>query len=87
VRELRNVVERAVILGRSERLARRDLSPIASDAARPGPPRAGDAVTLEELERAHIAAVMVASPTLDGAAGTLGIDPSTLWRKRKQYGI
>ncbi|MDG4560182.1 MAG: sigma-54 dependent transcriptional regulator [Candidatus Competibacter sp.] len=87
VRELRNVVERAVILGRSECLSRRDLSPIAPDAARPGLPRAGDAVTLEELERVHIAAVVAASPTLDGAAGTLGIDPSTLWRKRKQYGI
>ncbi|HRD49083.1 MAG: sigma-54-dependent Fis family transcriptional regulator [Candidatus Competibacter sp.] len=87
VRELRNVVERAVILGRSERLTRRDLSPIVHDAARPGLPRAGDAVTLEELERAHIAAVMATSPTLDSAAGTLGIDPSTLWRKRKQYSV
>ena len=87
MRELRNVVERAVILGRSERLSRRDLNPIMHDAARAGLPRVGDAVTLEALERAHIAAVLAASPTLDGAAGTLGIDPSTLWRKRKQYGI
>ncbi len=87
VRELRNVVERAVILGRSELLTRRDLSPIIQDAARLGLPRAGDAVSLEGLERAHIAAVIAATPTLDSAAGTLGIDPSTLWRKRKQYGI
>ena len=87
VRELCNMVERTVILSRSDRLSRRDLTPIARDDARTGLPRAGDVVTLEELERAHIAAVMAASPTLDSAAGTLGIDPSTLWRKRKQYGI
>lgn len=87
VRELRNAVERAVILGRSERLGRRDLSQIVRDAAHAGLPRAGDAVTLETLERAHIAAVVATSPTLDSAAGTLGVDPSTLWRKRKQYGI
>lgn len=87
VRELRNVVERAVILGRSERLTQRDLSPLGHDATRLGLPRAGDAVTLEALERAHIAAVVATSPTLDSAAGMLGVDPSTLWRKRKQYGI
>lgn len=84
VRELRNVVERAVILSRANLLTPRDLSLVAPDAVRPGRPRAGDAVTLEALERAHIAAVVAASPTLDSAAATLGIDPSTLWRKRKQ---
>ncbi len=28
---------------------------------------------------------MAASPTLDEAARMLGIDASTLWRKRKKY--
>jgi NtrC-family two-component system response regulator AlgB len=87
VRELQNVVERAVILNRSETLTRRDLNLTQDDAARLGRLRAGDAVSLEELERAHIAAVVAASATLDSAARTLGIDASTLWRKRKQYGV
>ncbi len=31
--------------------------------------------------------VLVTSPNLDAAATTLGIDPGTLFRKRKKYGI
>jgi NtrC-family two-component system response regulator AlgB len=45
----------------------------------------GGAFTLEELERAHIAAVVSHSATMEEAAATLGIDDSTLWRKRKRY--
>jgi NtrC-family two-component system response regulator AlgB len=87
VRELQNVVERAVILSRSETLTRRDLNLTLDDTVRAGRLRAGDAVSLEALERAHIAAVVAASATLDSAARTLGIDASTLWRKRKHYGV
>ncbi|HSX71744.1 MAG TPA: helix-turn-helix domain-containing protein, partial [Pseudomonas sp.] len=43
--------------------------------------------TLEDLERAHISAVLASSSTLEQAAQTLGIDVSTLYRKRKQYGL
>jgi len=50
-------------------------------------PRAGDPVTIEQLERAHIEAVLGATPTLDVAARHLGIDASTLYRKRKTYGL
>ncbi|GLO00505.1 hypothetical protein PPUJ13061_04030 [Pseudomonas putida] len=51
------------------------------------PPRVGAALSLDELERAHIGAVLAASDTLDQAAKTLGIDASTLYRKRKQYNL
>jgi NtrC-family two-component system response regulator AlgB len=44
-------------------------------------------LSLEQLERAHIARVVDTSATLDAAARTLGIDASTLYRKRKQYGL
>lgn len=44
-------------------------------------------MSLEELEKAHIAAVLASSSTLDLAARTLGIDTSTLYRKRKQYNL
>ena len=47
----------------------------------------GAPVTLDLLERRHIEAVMAGCPTLDAAARTLGIDSSTLYRKRKAYGL
>ena len=50
-------------------------------------PRIGAALSLDELERAHIGAVLATSDTLDQAAKTLGIDASTLYRKRKQYNL
>ena len=49
--------------------------------------RAGDPVTLAQLEQVHIHAIVANNETLELAAQTLGIDPSTLWRKRKHYGI
>ena len=47
----------------------------------------GAPVTLDLLERRHIEAVLAGCPTLDAAARTLGIDSSTLYRKRKAYGL
>ncbi|THD04344.1 sigma-54-dependent Fis family transcriptional regulator [Panacagrimonas perspica] len=86
LRELRNVVERAVILCNQESIGLEYLPTHTESAAKPGPGlRAGDTVSLEELERAHILAVMSATSTLDNAAKILGIDGSTLYRKRKQY--
>jgi len=43
--------------------------------------------SLHDLERHHIARVIKESPTLEDAAIRLGIDPTTLWRKRKRYGL
>ena len=48
-------------------------------------PEVGGRVTLDELERAHITAVIAATKTMEEAAVILGIDDSTLWRKRKKY--
>ncbi len=47
---------------------------------------ASHAASLEEIEREHIRRVLGESPTLDEAAATLGINVTTLWRKRKRYG-
>ncbi len=84
VRELVNVVERAVVLARGETLTIRDLPPGLIQA---GNPPAGELPTLEELERAHIQRVLAHAANLEQAARTLGIDPATLWRKRKRYGL
>lgn len=86
VRELRNVIERASIICGQELVDVGNLglseAPSANNA-----PRIGAAMSLEDLEKAHIAAVLATSDTLDQAARTLGIDASTLYRKRKQYGL
>lgn len=87
VRELQNAIERAVILGRNKRL---DVEHLPLDNSRleaPAPPQVGEMVTLEALEEAHIRRVIAATETLDEAAETLGIDPATLWRRRKKYDI
>lgn len=42
-------------------------------------------MSVEELERAHISAVVARCRTMEEAAEILGIDVSTLWRKRKRY--
>ncbi len=86
LRELHNAIERAVIVSRGEAIGAEHLP-----FARERPPaslglRAGDAVSLQELERAHIEAVIASSPSLEAAARLLKIDSSTLYRKRKQYG-
>ena len=43
--------------------------------------------SLKEIERRHIKLVLATSRTLREAAMRLGIDQSTLWRKRKRYEI
>jgi NtrC-family two-component system response regulator AlgB len=47
---------------------------------------AGDS-TLDEVEQEHIRQVLARHPVLEDAAKVLGIDASTLWRKRKRYGL
>lgn len=86
IRELRNVIERAVILAPGEFVEPTHLS-IANSSADPAKelPRVGGQVTLEALQRAHVQAVLANSATLEQAAQTLGIDVSTLYRKRRQY--
>ena len=44
-------------------------------------------MTLEQLEAEHIRRILAATATIEEAAAKLGIDPSTLYRKRKKYGI
>jgi NtrC-family two-component system response regulator AlgB len=87
IRELRNVIERAVILCPESAVDVPHLSIAQGAVPGAGAVRVGAEVSLEQLERAHILAVMANAATLESAAGTLGIDASTLYRKRKQYGL
>ncbi len=85
VRELRNVIERAAILCRGDRIGLEHFpSGLASKAAEP---RLGDPVPFDEIEAVHIRRLLATTATMDEAAKALGIDVTTLWRKRKRYGI
>lgn len=88
VRELRNAIERAVLLCKAAEIDVKDL-PAAVTGPPTTPPRVavGAGVPIDAVEVEHIRRVLAVSPTLDDAARTLGIDPSTLYRKRKKYGL
>jgi len=79
--ELRNVVERAVILHRASAIDTCDLPECIAWSAERIPQIGGD-FTLDQIEHEHIR--RVASRTASEVAATkiLGISRSTLWRKR-----
>ncbi len=87
VRELENVIERALILSHTSVL-RVDEQVLGSQAATFMAPPVAD---LKELERRHILQTLtltdwhIEGP--DGAAARLGIPPSTLRSRMKQFGI
>jgi NtrC-family two-component system response regulator AlgB len=86
LRELRNAVERGVILTAGPLVGLADLPAQVGAPARAGV-EVGARVTLDELEAEHIRRVLAATSTIEEAAEVLGIDPSTLYRKRKRYGF
>jgi NtrC-family two-component system response regulator AlgB len=86
LRELRNVIERAVILANGPTLELCDLPEefgLKPNAAI----QVGGRVTLDELEAEHLRRVLATARNLDEAAKTLGIDPATLYRKRQKLGL
>ena len=86
IRELRNVIERALILGDSGELRASSLifdlqshGPAAVESAKGGR-------TLEEVERVHILSVMRdESGNVNRAARRLGVPRSSLYQKLKRY--
>lgn len=85
LRELRNVIERAVILCQGDRIGLEHLPSNLSPQSHP--PTVGDLVPLSQIEEEHIRRVLAAIPSLEEAARVLDLDPATLWRKRKKYGL
>jgi two-component system, NtrC family, response regulator AlgB len=81
LRELRNVVERAAILCSGEKIEVSDLSDTIQVVSEM---RLGGKFTIEDIESEHIRRVLGNTRTLDEAATILGIDPATLYRKRKR---
>jgi NtrC-family two-component system response regulator AlgB len=87
VRELVNTLERAVVLSRGDTISAEDLPDrlLAPPPVGARPAEAG--LSLEDVERRHIVQVLGESATLEEAAARLGINVTTLWRRRKRYGI
>ena len=86
IRELRNTVERAVILWPAQVIEPQAFpAHIFARVKSAEAPQLGGNFSLEDIEREHITRVVGRSPTLEDAAAILGIDASTLWRKRKKY--
>lgn len=83
VRELQNVIHRAVVLAKNGLITSKQLPPeIQSRNV-----KNEELVSLEELEKAHIKKVLQKTNDYKEAAQILGIDLTTLWRKRKKYQI
>jgi two-component system, NtrC family, response regulator AlgB len=86
MRELRNVIERAAILSTGKKITETDLfehtGPRDSELT---DMHVGALVSIEKLERMHIERVLAVTGNQEAAARILGIDPATLYRKRKRW--
>jgi DNA-binding NtrC family response regulator len=86
IRELRNVLERAVLLREGNQLTERDLH--FDVAITPEAGLEGSVKTLEQMERDYIKQILnLEGGRVAAAAGRLGIPRSSLYQKIKAYGI
>lgn len=89
LRELRNAIERAVILSKQDQIEAKDLllesgsthDPVETEA------QPGEMISLEKLEELHIRRVLERTGSVAEAARVLGIDQATIYRKRKKKGL
>jgi NtrC-family two-component system response regulator AlgB len=84
VRELRNAIERASVLSQGEVITPECLPDTLFQLSSPAPASPSSS-SLDDIEREQIMRVLAESPTLQDAAESLGINVTTLWRKRKRY--
>ncbi len=83
IRELRNMIERAVVLGTSQEITVEDLPAHVRQTS-----TLSRKPTLEDLERAYIAEILdYTRGKKSRAAEILGITRKTLLEKRKRYGL
>jgi NtrC-family two-component system response regulator AlgB len=84
LRELKNFIERALLVWPGDVLEPEAFSQIEKSDVFVRP-RVGADVSLRDLEREHILRVTTRVRDQRSAAAILGIAPTTLWRRRKQY--
>ena len=81
LRELRNLLERAVIVGTGETIGPDDLLPQLQSQPEI---HLGSRLPLARIEAEHIRKILKNTSSLEEAATVLEIDPATLYRKRKR---
>ncbi len=86
LRELRNAIERAIILSKHDRIEAEDLPLEVDGKIHNGhaAPQPGDLISLEKLEDFHISKVIERTGNIAEAARILGIDDGTIYRRRKK---
>jgi NtrC-family two-component system response regulator AlgB len=84
IRELRNAVERGVIVASGALVGLADLPVQVGAPPRPGI-EVGASVTLKQVEVEHIRRVLSQAASIEEAAAVLGLGLRTLYRKRKEY--
>jgi transcriptional regulator with PAS, ATPase and Fis domain len=87
VRELENIIERAVALSDEPEIAARDLPSDLRELSMRSI-EAAPRLTLEEMERKYIQEVLIKTNNRKSLASEiLGLPRTTLWRKMKQHGL
>ncbi len=93
LRELRNAIERAVIMAKVNKINLEDLpaelrgQTVAGGNGSDTLLQVGSLISMELLEEAHLRKVLERTSNLAEAAQVLGIDQATLYRKRKKIGL
>lgn len=88
IRELANVIERAIVLARGEVLDVDDFPQLRDTVSAGGTGAIPLNLTLRDLEKQHILNVLAANEySLQKSADVLGIHRNTLRQKMKEYGI
>ena len=86
LRELHNALEHALIMTNGGRIEVAHFPAyLRGRDSNPDGCQIGSMVSLEALERAQIERILEATSSREEAASVLGIDPTTLYRKRKRY--
>ena len=85
LRELRNAIERAVILSPGPLIEAAHLSGLTPDFDLDHLLEVGATVTIAELTDEHIRRVLARTSRLEEAAEILGIDVATLYRRRRKW--
>ena len=87
VRELRNILERAVALSEGPRIMAHDLMPFDEDQEEPTSPHTLKESVASAERQAIFQALTQRGWTIGQTADDLGISRKSLWEKMKRYGI
>jgi DNA-binding NtrC family response regulator len=89
VRELRNVIQRALILGDGKTITDGDVAfiPVSLAEAQDQGALYKKGMTMDDVEKAAIESALQAFGSLGEAAKSLGVAKTTFWRKAKQFGF